>query len=722
MPRRAASPEVRPFEVKVGIGFASFGGMYRLGDPSMCPPSRFRMLVNVRLGEKDVSCRPGLTTAWSGQGDPVFGMMEILKRDAGKILFGPRGDSVGAVGLTPTTSPAGRPGDDPDETTKTFHLYHGIVLDNDFTALTAYAQSGKVVVGYIRRRRAYGVATVSESQKQTTYFELAPVGHHIGYANFPQVAPAGKTPVQEFIARGYAVDVYSNDQDFFTHDWTEETAISSGGDDFVVFFPDELQWGQCLDALVRYEGRWLAAGSIIGSVENPGVLAGKASGAAGTGTQVFEVVFATELPAEPPANLQGLVDSDQTPFAPWSADQLKSYFGGSLAEVLRLPGVNYDAIPSRAAGGLDGKSIRSMVVRQIRQDNPVTAAQITKDKLYMGTFGGFPVTPAAWKTVDVELIHAFANLTNGEVYSWDGSTVKLERTGLGPYVVVGTLPDGSVVAAGRTAGAFLDAKTETWSAVTYNPTYSTLPRASDAFGTHEPINPNADWKSHGFIWTDRKMFRGELYFIGYDTARVASNAQTSAGFPFPLLPPGEPATTYIPTADQWVLYKFDRTALQLVRVRTGFDIWTDLKATRWPAATDAYRDAGRPGGYLGAAPCLELFNDELYYSWCFDVELVRRFGIGKYNGSSFDDDAVWFSTYTVGPPGVADPLFDMLTLSDGLYLAMGVSFGLTATAGALRKWDGTGLVTLLDDWGKGSSSAPFAINVGAHGRMFVGPR
>jgi hypothetical protein len=63
---------LKPFEIRVGMGIPSFGGMYRLGDPARTPPHRFHFLANVRFRD-ELQERPGSTVVEdSGQPDLVI--------------------------------------------------------------------------------------------------------------------------------------------------------------------------------------------------------------------------------------------------------------------------------------------------------------------------------------------------------------------------------------------------------------------------------------------------------------------------------------------------------------------------------------------------------------------------------------------------------------------------------------------------------------------------
>lgn len=720
MPKVSLDTDAKPFEIKVGLGFQYFGGMYQLGDPSMVPASRFRRLVNVRLGGKDVINRPGLTTEWSGAPDPVLGMAEILKRDSGRLTFGPFG------GFWPDTQPV-------DLAPLSNYGFHAVLLDAPFSKYASGGHpnptaEGDTVLHFIeiRDNRDETLETDQEIvDGQLRAPTLAPVGHNIAYFTSPSSGdPPPGTPL--FIrGRPGAQDLKSKNATVYSMDYLGEVAASTvvPPASYVAMFPDESQYGPCLDPPLYFQGRWIAVGS-INTLDNPGVLAGKASGSPGTGQQVFELNFNTETPAKPAPGAQFLFDAGT--FS-WKEAELRNFYGGSITELFRMPGVAVHPIPSRASGGLDGLTIRSMCVRTIRQDNPLTAAQLTKEKLYLGTYGGNPLTPAAWKVADVQLIHAYANPTDGKVYSWDGSTLIAETTGLGPYVVVTTLPDGSVLACGRTAAKLLDSKDETWKVVTYNPLPKTLPKVRTGAGLADAANPNPDWHSTGYIWTDRVVYRGEAYYIGFDSARLASNAGDFAP-QFPLLPVAEPGV-YAASCDALVIMRFNRATMQMVDARRGNDIYTAMRAVYWPGGdVSPFKNEIPVTGRVGTtfAPLLAVWSDTLFYAWSFDSGVfngaapanpfAQIYAIGAFDGSTWDDDHVYLTHFlpTAAYPNARHPRA-MSATSRGLYIHA-LNFGVTE----FDLWDGGTLITLIHNWTESSAAASCVFRPGVWGRFFPG--
>lgn len=745
MSRRALDPGAKPFEVKVGVGFQAFGGMYQLGDPSMCPPNRFRKLINVRLGGKDVESRQGQVTTWtSPAGEPVVGMIQVLKRETPAIFFGPGGSIAGGgnsfrVWWAPTTA-----------TTYTKPLYHSLLLDSPYTINPMPSDR---VLTYIQTKltKYDDIATDQEKAQWTEFLAavMAPVAHqpYVFQQDAFLLAGQGREIIRNVRRPYHSASVLRAVSDAdpvlwteasFTHEHLLEDVFTSGGIIYQTLFPDDGQWGNCLDPIVKFQGKWLAAGGIVPLYLNPGVLGSKASGDPGTGQQVFEVNFNTEIRDEPPPGLAEMY-STPPPDAVWQPGVVDNFFGGGVSELFRMPGVSVSAIPTRASGGLtDGDTIRSMCVRQTRADNPISAAQTTSEKLYIGTFGGAPLTPGAWKTVDVEYKYPIHNLTDGKVYSWDGSTLKLETSGLGPAVVVCTLPDGGVIACGRTAAKYLAPGQDAWADVLYNPLPSPLPRAYS--GVPEELSlstePDPDWLPTGFLWTDRVVFRGEAYFVGWDTAFLASNAHANGATDFGLVPPiasGFPF--YAPSVDAWALYKFDRGAMEMVEMRRGTEIEDAIDPTPPAPATFKYLGgSNEPAGFS-----LAVWNDRLYYSWVSywhsqppplgTSKIGSMAGCGAYDGSVFDDDAVYYLDDASGlaTTGEYDKrVTDMLSVGDALYVSMHYISNFTGAKvySALYEWNGTVLVERVASWGDalGTFGAVYLQPGLFSHRMFMGVR
>jgi hypothetical protein len=115
--KRTPQPELKPFEIRVGMGMPSFGGMYRLGDPARTPPNRFHFLANVRFRD-ELQERPGTTVKEdSGQSDlEIKNMTQPPKytdpeEASGKALGGLW--IIGNAGIPTGPSQSIQPEDDP---------------------------------------------------------------------------------------------------------------------------------------------------------------------------------------------------------------------------------------------------------------------------------------------------------------------------------------------------------------------------------------------------------------------------------------------------------------------------------------------------------------------------------------------------------------------------------------------------------------------------------
>lgn len=744
MPRRALDPGSKPFEVKVGVGFQAFGGMYQLGDPSMCPPNRFRKLINVRLGGKDVASRPGLEETWnSNTGEPVIGMIEQLKRGDGKIWWG-------------TYSGPAFSG--------TLYYFGALLLDRDWPIqnvepateeMQAFVEFPHTPAGSLpltdqlwwhRNSRVLGALQpsghlpqdVAESTTQQPHGPVAPVitvdfpnicysRFGFGQGSFQHTYGYGHlTPSSTYMGHSHSrwnAPLYSIDLD------------GSGPVPIVGEAPDETNLAACLDPIVFCRGKWLAPGNIIPR-ENPGVLAGKASGSEGTGQQFFEVVFNTNLPKRPngvPTKNEQKAIGDPGWDNPNYLDdnELDNFFGGSLTELFRLPGKTYET-RQRGDAQPDGIQSRSMCVRSVRADNPITAAQLTNEVLYIGTCGGGTLIPGyVVQEFPDQPVYAPPRMdaTDGEVYSWDGTTVKLETGGLGPWVVVTTLPDGAVLAVGRTAAKMLDPATQTWQPVTF-PAVFESPRygpGNPTVGWLEEAVPNPDWLSVGVMWTDRTVFKGQVYLCGFDVARLAPTCWSHQLRPLPY----DSLLEYGPTVDAYGLYRFDRATMEIVRIRGGEDIYAQA-VNYYPPGEFIDDDPFGPGfvGFANFPPQIDqgqavLCSDDeyLYYAWGIisagSPSVITRGAdhqaIGVFDGAVFDDFYLPGATYS-DPSGMAG-VHDMLKTSAGIYIYCG--YGLYPSAGS-------GGLLLLN----GGVADPVAIvgwdqgwpKFGTYGRLFMGPK
>jgi hypothetical protein len=273
------------------------------------------------------------------------------------------------------------------------------------------------------------------------------------------LSPAGLAPYIEATAAG----------------WAKHSVF--GGSEYAFF-----QAPQCLDPLVLWNGRWLAAGAYrgdfwsgVGNYEpafyNPPAGA-TTTPAAGDpepeGQAIVEVNFSTQAPFDRLASLGYGSDPG------FGGGVVTKAFSGGVTEVFRLPGPGYkygvrDAIvayaPAPGAPAIDlthfpeARIARSLAVVRERNDDPFTAGIETRDILYIGTAGGTAIALAALGPASTVALN---NPAVGEVYSWDGTTRKLELTAAGQACVVTATPDGGVLAAGAMSAAFMGISRKRW--------------------------------------------------------------------------------------------------------------------------------------------------------------------------------------------------------------------------------------------------------------------
>lgn len=745
MPRRALDPGAKPFEVKVGVGFQSFGGMYQLGDPSMCPPNRFRKLVNVRLGGKDIASRSGLEETWnSATGEPVIAMIEQLKRGDGKIWFGTySGPAFSGV----------------------LYYYGALLLDRDWPIQAAVEPATEAMQAFVEFPHLVqavvagpGVVTPADNlwwnYNARVLGALQPCGH------LPQDVPqaTGQQPHgpvlpvitldanicspryafgQGSFANTYGYGWQTPSSTYMGHSHSRRNTplysidLGAGPVAFVGEAPDEINLCTCLDPIVFCLGKWIAPGNNI-PIENPGVLAGKASGADGTGQQFFEVVFNTDLPKRPNGvptknEQKALGDPGWNNVNYLDDDELDNFFGGSLTELFRLPGKTY-ATRRRGDAQPDGIQARSMCVRSVRADNPITAAQQTNEILYIGTCGGGALVPGyvvqEWPDHPV-YAPPVMDSGDGQVYSWDGATVKLETSGLGPWVVVTTLPDGAILAVGRTAAKMLDPLSKAWEPVTF-PTVAESPRYGPGFpvaGWLEEAVPNADWASVGVMWTDRTVFKGEVYLCGFDVARLAPTMGPHQLRPLPY----NPGEEYAPTVDAYGLYKFDRSAMEITRIRGGEDIFAQA-VNFYPPGEFLDNDPFGAGWTvlppkINQGTAVLCSDDEfLYYSWGINslgqavaVETHRadHQAIGVFDGAVFDD--FYLPGAIVGGEALSG-IQDMLKTSAGIYIHCSYGVYPVSSSDLALLNGGVAEDVAYLGWDQGWPK------FGTYGRLFMGPK
>lgn len=855
MPRRSLNTEAKPFEIKVGMGFQEFGGMYQLGDPSMTPANRFRRLINVRLGDSDVISRPGMAEAHdSGTTDVVGNMIEVFENEISGIWFGPGAGAKTLLSMWGYTTAPGGPNFKlanpvfvkidlgysaqlecdlfletglkfvPGEQITWFHFYDvgtprtvtvpvnwkpGYVdsppatVDFYEDALWTFAGPNGLWYSALAIVNRWPNASMHAAQGYT--FDYGTV-YNTDYGVWPPpwpintiagpppgggtqtylpwyvngtaaTDPAGygdhvtgwsKLPSQDYLVLNKATDVIKHawgpGEQYIAVSWQPESKIMGS-------LVGEPQDRVPMDPPIYFQGKWLAVGNSRGN-EWPPALAG--------GQQVFEVTFASKqapitdkaqsdypypipVPPENPGywyETQAQVDA----FGKMAA----KFNSGTLTEVFRMPGQCVAARPLRGSAGLDGKTIRSWVVRTVRNDSPISAAEATKEVLYIGTHGGAPWIAGSWPSG--ELPFPFTALqqrqrhyqpprntiTNGEVYSWDGTTLTPEvTTGIGQNVVVACLPDGSVLAVGRTGAKILDARDETWKAVTF-PVASATPRVAVGGVLQNPVGPNVNYVDVGFEWIDRITFQGEVYFTGFDMARLKRSGKTIGDVEFylqPMFHPPHAATDYyVATSDAFVVYKYVQATNTLTLVVNGWDLFTGDYLALYGTPPNQSEVDGQLGAlwynsnYTGYVPhhlgLLAADDDYLY------VSLDRDGSGNRWNTFALFDGSTWgwlnHNSISLGIGGSGHHILDALSTSNGIFVtwaAVGGSGGIImvkiqageivgevlANPGSGTPIENSPNPSLLDDSLVGTGGSPYAwwtllARRHDHGRMFLGPK
>lgn len=686
MPRRALDLGSKPFEIKVGIGFAAFGGMYRLGDPSMCPPNRFRRLVNVRLGEKDVISRPGLTVAFdSTSANPVVNIFEIGDAEFTGIWIGAPSGTTFQLAL-PVGFPTPPPYPNP---IARLPLFARVDL---VTGATRYFITHSILnpLGFPMAPDVDEIAIIQQGPRPQTGSPLAPVGP------FPEIMrmfdPVLVPVTPNIVLDNYNLfgevtnlfnpffGVFAEPQDrwasippppatngfLWANTFTNFGSLDQRVPSFPTFpaplareivgaYPRERMGCCCMDVLVQFRGSWLCAGNFRGD-QWPAAL--------GLGQPIYEVVFAPDV-HEPPE----LYDPSYVPAGPPT-------YSGNLRLVFRMPGVCTATRPLRAAGGIDGRLVRSMATRTIRADNQVTGASGVLEKLFIGTYGGFPDFGPAGPDIPsplpfpspfwIEPVHRpyLWTKTDGDVYSYDGTTLQLEKSGLGPCVTVIELPDGSILACGLTAASMLDSKDDVWKPVTYatpatvNPWQRdmTVPLPFGAFGLTFPVPADVNWDDTGYLWTSRVIHAGEAYFAGWDLAPLYHTRKDMVQFhaASTTVIGNVPQQTYKDfTTAAFVIAKFDRATMTMVIVRRGTDIWTTLKAAvllPFPFDAQATAFSDLSSRIKMNSGILSSDGERLYYSHNWGEAIAgfpfpsRGRYIGAYDGVSWSDALLYDGT------------------------------------------------------------------------------
>jgi hypothetical protein len=621
--KRTAGPQLKPFEIRAGIGIPGFRGMRTVGDPSYLTPIKFRYLQNVRLGSGDIRNRPGLSS-FDTLSAPASWITEVEGSvQSATIYYGPV-QNMGSINLN------GTPGE-------LNHPYAQI----DFSKLSA------------------GGDVWSE--------ELADFLRNFGL--FPNRDPNDDDSALYALAPcGAACQIEHSAAD--SPEWADITNYIWGDIANFIEGMGFYQSGACMDPMVRWvdtEGnvRWLAAGAYrgdrfsgVGDYEPPYY-----SGPGGTGyvqavgdptkggQPIVEVTFETESPLDAEA-IAGYTEDD-----PYPTPYPQVYPLG-LTEVFRLPAPGYKygcqtdlaSPPDVPTASFDptmyteNRWVRSMVTVGRRADDLITGEEKTQETLYIGTMGGRVLAIDSWisgsgGTPDPTYKWGINDPTDGEVWSWDGITLVQELADVGGYVCMATTPDGGVLAAGRTGAAFLAEPGVAWQVVTYNP----LP--------HVPVNPVYWFHVHhyGYFWTSRALFQGEIYLIGFDLGQSIRVNSTQNN---------QWKTIW---ADRLVIAKFNPGTLQIDIVRRGTSFDQFLNGT--PGGDIDDRDPSRLlAGYFSPyrrkqgtetmAPVLATDGPRLYYltAWGAPIPSGKEVYVGSFDGTLWNDEAFsWASPSTEGP-------------------------------------------------------------------------
>jgi len=576
----------QPFDVRVGVGFQQFRGMRTVTDAVNTPPNFWRYLQNVRLGQDGITSRPGLAP-YDNPAATVLGFAEIPDEvQSATLFFGPYPRFVDEAYISGAASQ---------------------------------------IMGYCR---------VDLSRVPPSFDELDPDASDanalgLGSAAFIMAVEFLGADLEEFYQAGPLSPCGSSpyflppDAEIEMQDGWAPLALA--GTDFFCFY----QTPVCMDPLVLFNGRWLAAGHYRGSLwtpvgdfepsfyQLPGPTNEPAVGSAGAGgQQIVEVNFTTQSPIDRLASLGYATDPGFVP-----GDIVRAFAGG-VTEVFRLPSPGYKRgaqqveylVPGSAVDPAhfpSPKWVRSMVVVKERDDDPFTADIDTRDRLYIGTAGG-DVKSVAVGAAYGGGNRGFNDPTKGEVYSWDGTTLRLELTNAGQACVVSSTPTGGVLAAGATTAAYKVEKNAAWQPVTYSPVPTVPPSAPNLF---EP-------EITGYFWHSRCVFQGDIFLIGIDRG-----ASFGSGITFGY-DSGRSA--------RLVIGRFNAATLTITIVRTGafFSQAADNNL-------NAPEDLGFDG--IGGNPFVQLSlatnGSLLYYLTHWNTTGFRHY-VGTYDGVTFDDDAI----------------------------------------------------------------------------------
>jgi hypothetical protein len=587
--KKTAGPQTKPFEIRTGTGLPGFRGMQTEGDASAIPPTKFRYLQNVRVGDGDIKSRPGLAGS-DTLAAPAAWLTEVDEDVQGAtIYYGPNSTYLREWYYDQGPPPQ------PILDQIMSHLYSStdmsrMTLPSDVTMGIA----ASILYGLMPHYDANSVLDANQNV-------LAPCGAN-PYTSSEGVGPWPAGPVEDHTG------------------WEANTWTS--GIHALGFFQVPL----CVDVMIPWtdrEGnrRWLAAGhhrgdrwSGVGDYECPYYSLATGGGyvaAAGDpdvgGQSLVEVTFDTKKDLDRRTLLGYLDGAAEPPLYP-----------AGITELARLPPPGYKRgcrvwgpapVPTASFDPEmypNGEWIRSMVAVGRRADDLLDGNEYTQETVYIGTAGGKVLAiagEAGGGAPDNTVRWGINDPTDGAVWAFDGvSLEKVVSSGVGASVMVAKLPDGGVLAAGRTGAEFLPEKGASWQTVTYSPNYTT-PGGSNY----------ADTFNYGFFWTDRRVYQGRLYLIGYDAGAgyVAGNASLN-------------------NPDRLVIYRFDVSALTLTRVRVG-SAFDQASGNNLDGGVFTYqRFSGQQSG-----PIFATSGAHLYY-------MTRWVGfgthIGRFDGSLWDDD------------------------------------------------------------------------------------
>lgn len=646
--KRTADPRATPFEFRTGIGMPGFRGMRTVGDPSFIPPTKFRYLQNIRLGSGDVKSRPGLASFDTLAAAAVW-LTEINEEVQSATLYlGPASQWNEAIYFV--GSPL-----NPKQMLTNYSRH-------DFSRIDPGSQES---------------TDEADGNQASSLFGLFP-------AYDLTVAEAGNTASQAATPTPYIVSDDDQGVPALPDSGWKKISLLAG----VGFY----QFSSCMDPIVKWQDReqndrWLCAGTHMGYVWS-GVgnyvppyysLAGGAGLVAATGDPtvggqpIFEVNFDTRNPLDRAALLAAPADTDLTPL-----------FAGGLTEVFRMPPPGYLRGAQTFNGPVPTASfdptmypncewVRSMVSVGRRADDVLTGEEINEETLYLGTVGGgvLAIDGQIGGASDPTTKVGINDPDDGDVWSYDGISLDKVYTGVGHLVCVAATGDGGVLAAGRTAAAYLPEKGASWQVVTYVPGYTAPPGGADYWPQFK----------YGYAWTSRADFQGKIYLYGFDLGAGFSGNNPAEDIPASL-----------------VLAVFDPGALTITVIRTGAAFSQAI------AGQTLQNMVYERGITTYVQPVLAASGERLHYmsAWIGGAP-IARVNVGVYDGAAFDDD------FYEWPTGTSVPWPTDLVMSGNrpwAVLSNPPSFWRLDPTSAISFWRGLG---------------SFSAAVGKQTGVFVGP-